>query len=185
MHVTFSDIVNEVLKGDWGRDYANKADAARNILDNDKQTLAAIATLELLRRFDAIGRAAGQRQEEHNYAITMPKDAKAFPHKSVGDMLYEGDLEDSVREYVIIAKDSEHHCMIVQMNNFCLRFPPSVSIATDYYSDSIADAVKREAARSLAYHHGRAVNAQAALDAATKGEDLSAFIDGYSEAEPS
>ena len=182
MHVTFSEIVSQIADSGWGWEYENKEDAAKKLLE-DKQALNAFAILELIKRFNAIGRAAGSDDERNDRKITIRKNAKQFPHKAVGDRLFCGDLDDGICEYVIIAKDSEHHCMVVMLNDFSLNYPPAPQIACDYHKESIIDAVKEAATADVKYHGGKAANARAALEAATKGEDVSAFIDGYEEPE--
>ena len=182
MHVTFSEIVSQIADSGWGRECENKEDAAKKLIE-DKQALNAFAILELIKRFNAIGKAAGKDDTKNDHKITIGKDAKKFPHKAVGDRLFYGDLDDGIGEYVIIAKDSEHHCMIVMLNNFGLDYPPAPKIACDYHKESIIDAVKEAAQADAKYHGGRAANARAALEAATKGEDVDAFIYGYEEPE--
>lgn len=182
MLVTFSELVSQIADSGWGKECENKDDAEKALI-KDKQSLNAFALLELIKRLNAIGKAAGKADTKNDREITIGKDAKKFPHKEVGDRLFHGDLEDGIAEYVIIAKDSEHHCMIVMINNFHLHYPPAAGIACGYHKESIVDAVKEAATSDLMYHGGRSANAKAALDAATKGEDVSAFIDGYEEPE--
>lgn len=178
MHITFSEIVNQMADSDWGRECENKKDAAKKLIE-DKQSLNAFALLELIKRLNAIGRAAGQGERRKDPKITIGKDAKKFPHKAVGDRLFYGDLDCGIEEYVIIAKDSEHYCMIVMLNEFDLNYPPFPTIACNEHKESIVDAVRDAATGDVEYYGGKAAYAKAALEAATKGEDVSAFIGGY------
>jgi hypothetical protein len=182
MHVSFSEIVNKVADDEWGRDFETTEDAAKAIV-GDKQLLNAWAVIELIKRFNAIGRAAGNGHDGllRSRKITLDGDEKKFPNKSVGDRLYGGDLLDGIQEFVIIAKDSQDHCMIVLMNDFDLDWPPKVCIADECHKETLLDAVKQSLEENWPYYADRAAYTKEALEAVAKGEDLTRFLAGFED----
>lgn len=183
MHVTYSDIVSEIADGGWGSEFESTSDAAKEIIKN-KQTLNAFAMIELIKRFNAIGQACGRQDVAHtDKTIRSNGNEKPFPSKHIGDRLYAGDLDDGFTEYVVIAKDENHRCMVVPLNDFDLKYPPQIRIANDWYQETMADAVRQAAEHDVRYHGGRSENAKAALAAASSGEDVSRFVDGYEDPE--
>ena len=183
MHVSYSDIVTAIADEGWGREFESKEVAVKEIIQ-DKQMLNAFAMLELVKRFNAIGQACGSKKVvTHDRAIRPDGSEPTFPSKEVGDRFYSGDLDDGFREFIVIAKDDEHHCMVVPLNEFDLDYPPQARIASDWHQETKADAVRKAAECDVRYHGGRSENAKAALAAAISGEDVSQFMDGYKEPE--
>jgi len=179
MYVSFSEIISQIADEGWGRKYESKEEAKKSLVANE-QSLTAFATLELIKRLNAIGRAAGNDTDRsRNRELKIPKNAKRFPNKSIGERLFCGNLIEGFAEFVIIAKDSEHHCMVVLLNNFDLQWPPAAAIAQEDFFDSMIDAVKNAAEEDVDYYGKRAEFSKKALDAAIKGEDVSEFIGGY------
>lgn len=183
MHVTYSDIVTAIADGEWGREFDSKSDAEKEII-GDKQALNAFAMIELIRRFNAIGRACGSQSDGcENRSIQLHGREQAFPNKKVGDRLYSGDLEVGITEYVIIAKDENHRCMVVRLNDFNLKWPPVSFLAHEDHKETLADAVRCAAESDVSYHVWRSEHAKAALEAASSGGDVSRFVGGYKDPE--
>lgn len=175
-HVNYSDIVTAIADGSWGQDYESQREAEKEML-GDKQMLTAIAAIELIKRLNAIGKACGSQRVNHKeWSIEPFGDEPSFPTKEVGDRLYSGDLEDGISEYIIIAKDENHRCMVVGLHDFDLKWPPEIHLATKCHKETMTDAVKHAAKIDIEYHGEKFELAKGALQAASNGQDLSRFL---------
>jgi hypothetical protein len=105
-----------------------------------------------------------------------------FPDKSTGDRLFSGDLDAGFEEYIIVAKDDNHQCLVVR-SYFDTTHPPQCFIAMDYFFKTMAEAIAAVARADLDFYTRGQQFSQAALDAVEAGADLSRFIAGRNEVE--
>ena len=179
MHIPFSKIINELAGSGWGREFTDM-DHGLTELTRDKAELNAYATVELIRRLNAIGDAVGEPRvhEYYNRSLEVSKSAPTFPEVAVGDFLYGGDLESGIDRYLIVAKDDQGHCMVVRADDFDLDRVPFLYIANSDHKTTVAEVIKETSEYDIAYCRKRLENAKAAIEAANNGDDLEDFMVG-------
>lgn len=124
-HVKFLDIVNKIAESSWGSS-ADPDKVEKDLVDNPVK-LQAFASLELLKRLNAIARYAGADEEDPEPQVWEPRNPKAFPDLSIGARLYEFCSYDmELRECVIIARDDGGRCLCATLNDFDLKYPQSL-----------------------------------------------------------
>lgn len=183
MHFSNTDVVNAISDGDWGFDFQDKESAAKKMMGDDKK-LTAFALVELLKRLNAIGQACGKESVPHRRKVYVPEEPAVFPDKNVGDFLYGGDFECGLTRYVIIAKNQNHHCMMIRTDDYDIANPSGPQIADKH--DEFAtkeEALAKFARTDLEYHGKRATLAQQALDAIASGKPIDDFVVGIGEEE--
>lgn len=165
-HLPFADII-ETLEG-FGRKFESLKDA-QDSLAADKDSMAAYALVELLRRLGAVGRALRGRSlpDVLDYALHF-ENAKAFPEKQVGDRLFVCDFEDErVDQWVIVGKGEHDECEVVPLSDTTVvdgeRFSVSRIASSDFYG-TIAEAVKAAAEADMQYHGPYYARAQKAME---------------------
>ena len=180
MHISFSDILSQIADGGWGRDFKDSDEAAKNIM-NDRQTLTAFAGVELLRRMNAIARAAGPSESKSHRPKISESDAVCLPDVSVGDHLYEYDEDSGILEFIVIAKDEKNRCMIVRMNDFDLQYGPTLRLADSDARKTKKEAIEDGARRFLKWNEKGVEFFRKALTVANDGGDMSEFENGQPE----
>lgn len=184
-HVSFTDIVNRIAESAWGRDFKSSDDPSKELC-NDLPRLTAFALVELLKRLNAIAAAAGEssNRRRENPPEKVPDYAKAFPDKEVGDSLFSGDLDDGFAEYLIVAKDESHLCLIVLCgNDVRMKYPPPVHFACNWHYTTLKEAMIECARSDLSYHQKKVDFAKNVLHAIETDGDLRQFWNGWSEEE--
>lgn len=113
----------------------------------------------------------------------LPSRVKRFPGRKVGDYLWHGDLTDAgIGRSIIVAMDKHHHALVVAIFDETWKDEFRIPIggwACDWYHESAAEAVTASAVDDINYHRPRLDHAQAALDAAQSGGDLTKFYDAF------
>lgn len=176
-HISYADVVSHIAASEWGQQYKNVEHAAKELV-GDKEALGAFAIVELLRRLDCLASSlAGNKPEKKPDRIYIPDDANKFPTVNVGDRLYSYDMEEGLTEYLVVAKDDLHHCMIVLVGDFDLKYGPLTSIADSCF-ETPEEAMLEEAKRFVKYWAGDVENAQKLLHAIETKQPLSEFMQG-------
>lgn len=109
--------------------------------------------------------------------MTRPFNAKPFFDKKVGDTLYSGDLDDGFGESIIIAKDKDGFCIVIQSQTMSEELRPLY--ACDWHYSSMQEAIRQQAKSDIEYYSPKLEFASKALSAANDDDDLSDFVKGY------
>lgn len=176
-HISYADVVSHIAASEWGQQYKNVDHAAKELI-GDKEALGAFAIVELLRRLDCLASSlAGNKPQKKPDRIYMPDGADKLPNVNVGDRLYSYDLDDGLAEYLVVAKDDLHRCMIVLVGDFDLEYGPSTNIAASCF-ETPEEAMRAEAKRFVNDWAGDVENAQKLLHAIETKQPLSEFMQG-------
>lgn len=113
-----------------------------------------------------------------NAYFELPENAKSFPAAKVGDRLYaiSNKLTDGVAEYVILHVTAAGYARIAQLDE-----PDPwdrITWAVDWHYSSLAELLRNEAQKEMAYHMPRLAYARKVLEAVNKGLDLTPFVEG-------
>ncbi len=177
-HIPYTRVVENLARRGWGQQFKSLDEAQKKLLSKPEE-LAGYAMLELLRRLDALSDSSGRN--EANSRLVRPSNAVPFPHLSVGDWLYSGDMECGICRHLIVGKDDDGYVVTV----FADWIPESdsvhVSYATESYFDSKDKAILASAKLEVEYSSPRVAFSKRAIAAVNDGKPLDEFEAGYGD----
>lgn len=177
-HFTYMDIINRITSGGWGRKHATIDEAEKSLVENPDR-LAAFAFVELLHRFNKVAAAVGDSQSTSQLTLLKAdEDDPVFPDVQVGDNLYTFDDSDGLCTYLVVSKDEDHHCFVVDLL-YSNQTPLQPFVAGDNAKATPAEALLHQATLDIEYLAPRLKFAQAAVEAARSGDDISEYLKGY------
>lgn len=182
MVVPYRKIVSDIAEEGWGNSGSVDIEQQKKDILRDKPALASYALLEILNRMTEISRAAGPKDWQDNKQLTLSEYNKAFPHSKVGDFLYQWDVDEGITKSLIISKDDNHFCQVVDISWVRLTTSVYSRFASDDDFDNAIDAVRNVAPSDIKHHGPRYEYAKRALAAAEAG-DVSEFADGIPDEE--
>ena len=176
-HFNFMDIVNSVASENWGSDLGTIEEASKRLIDQP-ETLGAFASIELLKRLNAVSKAVGRYEPPRDRSIKIRSDHQTWPTKVVGDKLYSYSAdEEGLVEYIIIAKDARGYCLVVALGDFDLEYPPVVCLSSDLFA-TIEEAMLNDADYDIKHYTPRAEYAAKLRAAVEGGKPLDEFMNG-------
>lgn len=179
-HVSYMDTVARMAKENWGREFASKGDATKEMAGKPEQ-MAAYGILEIIRRIDGAFDAAVDDRVSKKLAderrVHEWGNEKRFPQAKVGDVLYSGDCEDGLQTYRVIGVDDGGRCLVIG-EGFDLKYATTASLAWDGLHASPAEAFRHGAESDVSYHTPRLKRAHDILAAIESGDDLTPYMDG-------
>ncbi len=177
MHVDYLELVNRIVENTWGRE-GNEEQLEKDLV-SDMPRLTAFGIVELLKRMNAIAKAAGAG-EDHENKTAISKYARdkaiSLPDVKIGDVMYSGDIGDGVIRCVIISKCEDHRAMAVHLDDFDLENPPRAFLVDNHWHRTLSDAVLESANEDIEYHSSRLDAAKSARDKVNNGESLDEFL---------
>jgi len=184
MQISFGDILSQIADSGWGKDFKNSDEAQRQIIA-DKPSLTAFAGVELLRRLNAIARAAGPSEgSPFRNRIDDDGEAVSLPDVSIGDRLYEyAPSSEGLYEFIVVAKDEQHRCIIVRTGDFDLKYGPTIRLADKDARTTKKEAIKDGMQQYLKWYEKEVEFCKQALKAADENADMSEFESGFPEGE--
>jgi hypothetical protein len=178
-HVPFTKVISEISKGKWGNEHASLDDAKKDMIGRPEK-MTAYALVELLKRLDAICNSVGSPDTDTNdQELSIPDNAKKFPDKQSGDLLFSGDCDDGFCVSIIVAKDENDICMIVSKDEFNLKYPPPTRIACEWMFSTLEDAAKSAVESNIQYYEPRLKFTRKVEKALADGDDLGQLKNGY------
>lgn len=178
MHQSYTKIVSRIAESTWGQDFKDKESAEKALL-NDSQKLSAYASIELLRRLQAVCRAVGK---EDNYSnsnrVHIDDSAARLPDVSIGQHLFEFSIDEGMTEFVVVAKGEDDTCLMVMLGDYDLEYGPSVRLADSDTKTSKKDAMLHGAMQKLRWEENAVEMARKIRDCVASDLPLTEFEQG-------
>ena len=185
-HYSFVDIANKLASEDWGNSFGTREEAEKFLTERPDK-LAAYASLALLQRLNRLAYKPTTPRPDPPQDAEKPDNAKAFPNKQVGDVLYFGDIEDGVRKVIIVARDSEGFCRtVLSIRSKTLTYTAWTS-EIEWGTTNCYETIEGWLRSEIEYEHKHLVPrvefANRALEALDSGADITEFVHGHSDEE--